>query len=100
MASQIHRLAEANAELASKSSEPHKDVMAHVLPNGHSPVHGTTQLPGKAESLMTLDAVAGQNCQCYLQDMVANCVRERSVWWHRMLGNGPASDLLCPGCTL
>ncbi len=48
MASQIHRLAEANAELALKSSEPPADGMAHALPNGHGPVHSTTQLPGEA----------------------------------------------------
>ena len=49
MASQIHRLAEANAELASKSSDSPAGLAAHALPNGHGPVHGTTQLPGEAE---------------------------------------------------
>ena len=49
MASQIHRLAEANAELAAKSSEPVADFMAPGLPNGHGPVQSTTQLPGGAQ---------------------------------------------------
>ncbi len=52
MASQIHRLAEANAELASKSSEPPADVVTHALPNGHAPVRSTTQLPGEAGSFL------------------------------------------------
>ena len=49
MASQIHRLAEANAEFASKSSPP--PIGGATVPNGHVPAEGTLHLPGQRANI-------------------------------------------------
>ena len=49
MASQIHRLAEANAEFASKSSVSPNGGAA--VPNGHAPAEGTLLLPGEVTTV-------------------------------------------------